>query len=56
MVEEEDILLNPVVAGWLSAESLLDGSVDLQYVMWLNEALDVRQENERRREAARASK
>lgn len=52
MVEGEDPLFRPVVEGMLRAESLVDGSVDLAYVMLLNEAIDVRWENERRHRVA----
>lgn len=45
MVEEEDWLLRPVLRGMLKAESLLDGSVDLDFIAILNEALDVEAEN-----------
>lgn len=55
MVGGEEVLFRPVLRGMLKAESLLDGSVDLQFVMLLNEALTIEQENERRAiEAARA--
>lgn len=55
MIEGEDILFRPVLAGVLAPERLLDGSVDLQFIMLLNEALDIKQENERRAyEASRA--
>jgi hypothetical protein len=48
MVEDEQVLFRPVLRGILRAESLVDGSVDLAYVMLLNEAIDVEQENDRR--------
>lgn len=44
----EEWLLRPVLAGCLRYESLLDGTVDLADVAALNDALDVRDENERR--------
>lgn len=56
MMDEEDWLFRPVVRGVLKAESLLDGSVDLAFVALLNEALDVEQENNYRRERAEAAK
>lgn len=37
----EDWLLRPVMRGILRAESLRDGTVDLEYVDLLNEAIDV---------------
>lgn len=48
MIGEEDVLFRPVSRGWLKAESLIDGTVDLAYVMLLNEAIDVEMENDRR--------
>lgn len=52
MVEGEQVLLRPVMRGMLRAESLVDGSVDLAYVMLLNEAIDVEYENDRRARVA----
>lgn len=49
---EEDILFRPVLRGLIRAESLRDGSVDLEYIMLLNEALDVDGENRYRVEEA----
>lgn len=55
MAEDEDWLFRPVMRGMLRAESLRDGSVDLEYVALLNEALDVEGENMLRgRKAAEA--
>lgn len=48
MVEKEDWLFRPVLAGHLKAESLIDGSVDLGFVMLLNEAMEVEGENQYR--------
>lgn len=48
MATGEDWLFRPVLAGLLKAESLEDGSVDLELILRLNEALDVQAENERR--------
>jgi hypothetical protein len=48
MVGEEDLLFRPVLRGMIRAESLLDGSIDLEYVMLLNEAILIEQENTRR--------
>ena len=44
----EDWLMRPVMRGILRAESLIDGSVDLEYVAFLNEAIDVEIENQAR--------
>ncbi|WP_413206714.1 DUF6889 family protein [Rhodospirillum sp. A1_3_36] len=48
MSNGEDWLYRPVLAGCCRAESLMDGTLDLADVADLNEALDVRDENERR--------
>jgi hypothetical protein len=48
MMEDEDVLFRPVLRGILAPERLLDGSVDLQFVMLLNEAMIVEGENQRR--------
>lgn len=48
MADEEDWLFRPVLFGILRAESLVDGTVDLAYVALLNEALDVKAENQNR--------
>lgn len=52
MMEGEDIIFRPVLAKVLAPERLLDGSVDLAFIMLLNEALDVEQENQSRVHAA----
>ena len=52
MVEGEDWILRPVFRGLLKGESLVDGTVDLEYVALLNEALDVEAENLLRRKKA----
>lgn len=52
MVGEEDWLFRPVLRQLVRAESLLDGSVDLEYIALLNEAIDVEDENRRRFEKA----
>lgn len=44
----EDWLFRPVARGWLKAESLIDGAVDLAFVADLNDAIDVMDENDRR--------
>ena len=48
MGEDEDFLLRPVIEGMCLYESLLDGTVSLADVAKMNDALDVRAENERR--------
>ncbi|WP_413207760.1 DUF6889 family protein [Rhodospirillum sp. A1_3_36] len=48
MATGEDWLYRPVLAGCCRVESLFDGSLTLADVADLNEALDVRDENERR--------
>ena len=40
--------MRPVVAGMIQAERLLDCSVDLAFIGLLNEALDVKAENDYR--------
>lgn len=49
----DDWLLRPVVAGCCRFESLVDGTLSLGDIAVMNEALDVRDENERRYYAAR---
>lgn len=45
MADDEDWLFRPVLRGLIRGESLIDGSVDIEYVALLNEAIDVEQEN-----------
>lgn len=45
MMEEEDWLFRPVLRGLLKGESLIDHTVDLEYVALLNEVIDVEIEN-----------
>lgn len=52
MIGEEDWLMRPVLRGLIRAESLLDGSIDLEFIALLNEALDVETENRLRLEKA----
>jgi hypothetical protein len=52
MIGEEDWVMRPVLRNLIRAESLLDGSVDLNYIALLNEALDVEAENRYRLEKA----
>ena len=57
MVGSEDLLFRPVLRGMIKGESLLDGTVDLEFIMLMNEALDVDQENQyRAQEAQRRGK
>lgn len=48
MATGEDWLYRPVLAGCCRVESLLDGTLSLADIADLNDALDVRDENERR--------
>lgn len=48
MPDGEDFLLRPVLEGLCLYESLKDGTLDLEDVARLNDALDVKHENERR--------
>lgn len=48
MATGEGWLLRPVVRGCCRYESLLDGTLSLEDVANLNDALDVQDENERR--------
>lgn len=52
MPEEEDWLLRPVIEGAIKYESLLDGTLDLEDIARLNDALDVKVENEQRYQEA----
>jgi hypothetical protein len=44
----EDWILRPVMNGLIKYESLLDGTLSIDDVALLNDALDVKQENEER--------
>lgn len=48
----EDWLMRPVIEGCCKYESLLDGSVGLADIALMNDALSVRDENQRRAEEA----
>jgi len=48
----EDWLLRPVIRGCCRYESLVDGTLGLEDIALLNDALDVADENERRYHAA----
>lgn len=50
MAEGEEFVLRPVFAGLCRYESLVDGTLTLADIALLNEALDVRDENDRRAE------
>lgn len=50
----EDWLMRPVLEGICSYESLIEGRIDLFDIARMNDALDVRNENERRMTAALA--
>lgn len=52
MIEQEDWLFRPIMRGMLQADRLIDGSVDLEFISLLNEAISVEQENNRRVERA----
>lgn len=48
MVGKEDWLLRPVLRGLCKYESLIDGTISLEDIDLLNEALDVEAENQYR--------
>lgn len=48
MAQGEDWLLRPVIEGMCRYESLKDGTIDLEDIARMNEALDARAENEKR--------
>ena len=52
MASGEDWLMRPVLEGLCKYESLLNGTLDLVDIARMNEALDVKFENERRMTAA----
>jgi hypothetical protein len=56
MASGEDWLMRPVLEGLCLYESLLGGKVDLFDIARMNEALDVKFENERRINEALAKK
>jgi hypothetical protein len=56
MVGGEDVLFRPILHKVLAPERLLDGSVDLAFIMLLNEAIDIEQENMYRAAKARQRK
>lgn len=48
MADGEDWLMRPAIDGLCKYESLIDGTLDLADIAKMNEALDVRAENEKR--------
>lgn len=44
--------MRPVLAGMMRAESLVDCSIDLAFVALLNDAINVKEENQRRVDVA----
>lgn len=54
MVEQEDILFRPVLHGMITADRLLDGTIDLNFIMMMNEAMLIEEENKYR--AVRAAR
>lgn len=48
MSDGEDWLLRPVIDGLCQYESLKDGTLNLEDIARMNDALDVRAENEKR--------
>lgn len=45
MPDEEDWLLRPVSRGWIRYESLVDGTLSLEDLVRINDAIDVEDEN-----------
>lgn len=50
MTSEEDLLFRPLLEGMIKYESLKNGEIDLLDVAKMNEALDVKFENQKRLE------
>jgi len=48
MSDDEDWLMRPVLEGMCRYESLKDGTLDLLDIAKMNDAIDVKNENERR--------
>ena len=48
MIEQEDWVFRPVLKGMIKAESLIDGSIDLNFLALLNEVIDIEAENNQR--------
>ena len=53
MFDDEDWIMRPVLAGCCKYESLLSTDYDLEDFSRMNAALDVKEENERRRQEAK---
>ena len=51
----EEWLLRPVAEGWCRYESLIDGTLGLEDIALMNDALDARAENTRRIKEAEAN-
>lgn len=52
MQEGEDYVMRPVLRGLIKYESLIDGTLTLEDIALLHEAIDVDNENRRRAEKA----
>ena len=48
MAEDEDWVMRPVLEGCCKYESLIDGTLDLEDIARMNEAIDVKYENQNR--------
>lgn len=48
MADGEDWLLRPVAEGYCQYESLINGTLDLEDIARMNDAIDVRNENQLR--------
>lgn len=48
MPDEEDWVMRPVVEGLCKYESIIDGTLDLEDIARLNDAIDVKYENQAR--------
>jgi hypothetical protein len=55
MGEEEDWVMRPVLRGMCSYESLIQCKVSLEDIARMNAAIDVENENDRRRQEANES-
>jgi hypothetical protein len=56
LADGEDWIMRPVVEGCCSYESLINGTLDLEGVARMNAALEVKHENQRRRQEREAKK
>lgn len=48
MADDEDWVMRPVLEGCCKYESLIDGTLDLEDIARMNEAIDVKYENQNR--------